>query len=266
MPFCRKCGNQLEEQASFCPKCGTPMNEQATQPYTAQRKSSFPIVPIAVIVGVLFLAFALVILIVGQWSPFGTIVGSGNLVAQNQPFSDFTSVSVSSGFAFVITKSNSFSIKTITNDNIQSYIQISKLSGTLYVGLKPGYSIATSTLRVEISMPNLTRLELSGGSRGNAEGFVSANNFEIHASGGSTGQMHGQANDLTATASGGSQLHLSDFEVRNANVNLSGGSQAEINPSGRIDAELSGGSHLFYSDNPTLGNINASGGATIQRR
>jgi len=78
--------------------------------------------------------------------------------------------------------------------------------------------------------------------------------------------MQGQANDITVNASGGSQLNLSNFASRNANVNLSGGSTAQIDSSGRIDANLSGGSNLFYSGNPILGNINVSGGATIEKR
>jgi hypothetical protein len=266
MPYCRKCGAQLEEQAGFCPKCGTPVNQQAPQSYRTRRNSPFPIALIAVIAGVLILALVLVPLFLGQWSPLGTIVGSGQVVTQNQPFSDFSSVSFSSGFEFAITQSNSFSVKTTTDENIQNYIQISKSGDTLAVELKPGYSITTSTLSVEISMPRLSRLELSGGAHGNATGFVSTNNFEIDASGGSRVQMQGQASDLTVNASGGSQLSLFNYTVRNANVDLSGGSQAEINPGGRIDANLSGGSHLFYSGNPTLGNINVSGGATIERR
>jgi hypothetical protein len=188
------------------------------------------------------------------------------MVTQSQPFSDFNLVSISSGFEFVITQSNSFSVKTTTDDNIQNYIQISRSGNTLTVELKPGYSITTSTLRIEISMPSLSRLELSGGANGDATGFVSTNNFEIDASGGSRVQMQGQANDITVNASGGSQLNLSNFACRNANVDLSGGSQAQIDTSGGIDANLSGGSHLFYSGSPTLGNINVSGGATIEKR
>jgi ribosomal protein L40E len=266
MPYCRKCGAQLDEQARFCPKCGTPVNQQAPQSYRTKRNKPFPIALIAVIAAVLALGLVLLPLFLGQWSPLGIIVGSGHPVTQNQPFSNFTSVSVSSGFEFAITQSSFFIVKTTTDDNIQKYLQISKSGDTLSVELKPGYSITTSTLSVEISMPTLSRLELSGGSKGNATGFVSTNNFEIDASGGSRVQMQGQANDLTVNVSGGSQLNLSNFAVRNASVDLSGGSQAEIHPRGRIDANLSGGSHLFYSGNPTLGNINISGGATIERR
>jgi len=128
MPYCRKCGTQLDEQTVFCPKCGTPVNQQTPQTYRAKRNSPFPIALIAVVVGVLVLAFVLIPIFLGQWSPFGTIiVGSGHPITQNQQFSGFNSVSVSSGFEFVITQSNSFSVKTTTDDNIQNYIQISRL-------------------------------------------------------------------------------------------------------------------------------------------
>jgi hypothetical protein len=265
MPFCRKCGNQLDEQASFCPRCGTPVSPIAPPAYAARRRT-YPYVPVAVIAGVLFFALILFLAFSFSWIPSGTIVGSGNVVAQDRLFSGFSSIGISSGFAFAITQSSSYTVRTIADDNIQNDIQISQSGGTLSVGLKPAYSVTTSTLRVEISMPSLGRLELSGGAHGSVKGFVSTSNFVVDASGGSKVQMEGQANDLTINGSGGSQLDLSDFAVRNANVNLSGGSTADVDPSGRIDANLSGGSHLYYSDNPALGSINVSGGSTIGRR
>ncbi|UCF58887.1 MAG: zinc-ribbon domain-containing protein [Candidatus Bathyarchaeota archaeon] len=29
MPYCRKCGSELKEDAKFCSKCGTPVSERA---------------------------------------------------------------------------------------------------------------------------------------------------------------------------------------------------------------------------------------------
>ncbi len=239
----------------------------ASSTYATRRRKTNPYVPAAVIGGALLLALILF------WAfsssllhPFGSVVGSGNVVTQNRSFSGFSSVGISSGFQFVITQSNTYNVRTIADDNIQNYIQISQEGSSLSVMLKPGYSITTSTLRVEISMPSLSRLELSGGVRGSVTGFVSANNFVLDSSAGSKVQMEGQANDLTISSSAGSQLDLSEFAVRNAFVNLSGGATADIDASGRIDANLSGGSHLYYSGNPELGRINVSGGATISRR
>ncbi len=73
--------------------------------------------------------------------------------------------------------------------------------------------------------------------------------------------MEGAANVLRINASGGSRLELSDFQVHDTNVNLSGGSKATINLSGKLDADLSGGSHLWYIGNHTMGNIQTSDGS-----
>ncbi len=269
MTFCRKCGNQLDEKASFCSKCGTPVSPMAppTYPtYAARRRRTSWWVPIAVVAGVLLFILILFIAFSGFLTPLGTVVGSGNVVTQDRSFGGFSQVGISSGFEFTVTQSSTYRVRTVADDNIQSYIQITQLGNTLSVGLKPGYGVTTSTLRDEISMPSLSRLELSGGAHGTATGFVSTNNFVVDASGGARVQMAGQANDLTINGSGGSQLDLSDFTVTIAYVNLSGGSTADVDATGTINANLSGGSHLYYSGNPTLGSQNVSGGSTIQRR
>jgi hypothetical protein len=78
--------------------------------------------------------------------------------------------------------------------------------------------------------------------------------------------LDGAANDLRISASSGSHLDLAEFLVHDASVNLSGGSHATINLDGRLDADLSGGSHLFYIGDPTMGDIDTSGGAIISRK
>ncbi len=65
--------------------------------------------------------------------------------------------------------------------------------------------------------------------------------------------------------SGGGQIDLGDFSVGDADVEMSGGGRATVNPSGRLDVDASGGSHVFYVGNPTLGNIDTSGGSSVER-
>jgi len=61
-------------------------------------------------------------------------------------------------------------------------------------------------------------------------------------------------------------LDLTDFPVHNADVELSGGSVATINSDGELDANLGGGSILFYIGEPTLGDIDSSGGSVIRKK
>jgi preprotein translocase subunit SecD len=112
-------------------------------------------------------------------------------------------------------------------------------------------------------MPDLRNLQLSGGSLADAQNFNVPGNLGIDLSGGSRVTMSGQATDLTATGSGGSNFNLEDLQANDASVDLSGGSQCRVNISGRLDAMLSGGSQLHYKGNPTLGEIDSSGGSII---
>jgi len=85
-------------------------------------------------------------------------------------------------------------------------------------------------LRIEIPMPNLHDLQLSGGSlsHGVVKGFYSLHSFVLSLSGSSHIETEGTANDLSICASGGSHLEPSNFPLHNANVILSGGSRATI--------------------------------------
>jgi hypothetical protein len=252
--------------------------------------STLTIVLIILLVVVVVVAAVVAAVLLGFWRPFGHVVGSGNLVTQEFDLSDFTTVNVGSGFEVEITQSSSFSINITADDNMFDYIEVFKTSEKLTIRLKWGYSYESAKARdrpTKITMPTLYELELSGGTPGTIEGFSSSHEFVLELSGGSSligdfttsgdaqftlsGGSHlieleGAANDLHVSASSGSRLELSDFHVNDANVNLSGGSHATINLEGRIDADLSGGSHLAYIGDPTMGNIQTSGGSTVGKK
>ena len=220
---------------------------------------------LAIILIVVIVAGAIVAGTVVWWFwPFrGHVVGSGNLVTEDYNYSDFTGVDVESGFEVEITQSSSYSTNITTDDNMLDYVEVSSPGNKLTISLKWGYSYQDVTLRAKIIMPDLHELEFSGGTIGNVEGFTSSHDFALSLSGGSTISLEGAANDLTISGSGGSLLHLSDFPVHNATVNLSGGSDATINLDGRLAGNLSGGSHLKYVGNPTAVVVNTSGGSTV---
>ena len=71
---------------------------------------------------------------------------------------------------------------------------------------------------------------------------------------------------MTIDASGGSQIDLSAFYVKGANVEASGGSQVTVSASGRLDVDASGGSRVYYLGSPTLGKVEESGGSDVRRK
>ncbi|MCW4029240.1 MAG: DUF2807 domain-containing protein [Candidatus Bathyarchaeota archaeon] len=277
MVYCRKCGTKLEDNMAYCPKCGTAV----AAPYTYENQRDYhrdghrregygapfgialAVVASLVIVGVILIALAVVGLLPGSWAPFGT-VGSGNMTTQEFAVTDFTGVAAGNGFQVIITQGTTYSVKVTTDDNLQQYVDVQKSGDTLRVRMNAiGWS--SNGLKVEIVMPDLSSIDLSGGSTGSASGFNVAHNVNILMSGGSSFTVTGSADSLSTDCSGGSNLHFGDFQVHDAQINFSGGSQGTINLDGTLDANLSGGSHLYYKGNPTLGNINTSSGAGISQ-
>ena len=144
-------------------------------------------------------------------------------------------------------------------------VTVNKTGGKLFIGLKPGnYEDMDMVLRAKITMPELNEVVLSGGSHCTAGEFDSTK-FILSLSGGSHATLRGSTDMLMASGSGGSHLKLANFKVENANVTLSGASHATINMEGTLNADLSGGSHLYYRGNPTMGSIQNTGGSEVSR-
>jgi len=268
--YCSRCGTQNREDAKFCLKCGAALHtEEGRTVERLRRDDSSKLLPIMVILVAVVIISIASFGIIGRWWPLGPVIGSGNLVTLDRSFSDFTVVEAGWGFEVTITKSEAYSVSITTDDNMFDYVQISKSGSTLNINLKPG-TYNRVTLKANIKMPLLRALQLSGGSQCYVKSFnvppYYSGVFTLDLSGGSFTEMEGSANKISIEASGGSRLDLSDFPVHDAYVEFSGGSRGTINIDGRLDADLSGGSQLYYIGEPTLGDIDMSGGSTIGKR
>lgn len=233
------------------------------------------------------------------------VVGSGKLVTRDFDYSDFNKLNVSHAFQVEVTRADSFFVSLTMDDNLFDYLNIRKLGSTLYIGLKTPRSYVSTTQRATITMPDLHGLKLSGASTGDVSGFSSEDtlnldlsgassldieevtagntdfnisgasklsgsmeidygNFEV--SGASSANLDGSADDMKMDVSGTSTMRLDDFTVENANIILSDASTATVNASGRIDAEISGASNLYYIGSPTLGRLDVSGASNIRQK
>ena len=234
-----------------------------------------------------------------------TVIGSGNLQTLEMDFSDFTDIEVGYTFDVDISRADSYLVQIHVDDNLLDYLDVNKSGNTLHIGLKPNQSYANITSEATINLPDLHRLSLSGASKAYVGDFSFSHSMDFDLSGAShmdissmeTGDTHfelsgashasgsiemadgrfnlsgassvdleGSGDDVSIEASGASRVELADLPVTDATVNLSGASRATINSSGRLDCDLSGASTLSYIGNPTIGNINTSGGSTIRQK
>ena len=167
------------------------------------------------------------------------------------------------------------------------------------------FTIGAKTLKAEITMPAIDELRLSGASRGTITGFRSTSDFdadvsgaskleivdcqvgnadievsgaskisgnvtaadiEFEVSGASTAELSGTADDMALDVSGASKANMADFLVRDADVEVSGASEATVNVKGKLDIELSGASRLYFYGNPNIGRQDVSGASTIKHK
>ena len=210
----------------------------------------------------------------------------GNLKTEEMIFSDFTAVEVGWAFELTVTQSSSYSVIISADEKIFDNIEVTQTGNTLIINHKSGIDFSALPRKAEISMPDINKLILSGATRGTAEGFSNSNTFilglsgasslemtninvgnvEIILSGASTITTSGTAHNLSSSVSGASRLDLSNFPVNDADVNVSGASRATINLDGILDYDVSGASTLEYIGNPTMGVITTSGASTVKQK
>lgn len=232
------------------------------------------------------------------------VVGSGNLTTQELDLADFTKIEISHVFQARVTRSDSFSVSLTVDDNVLEYVTVRRSGSTLFVYLESGCTYIRTTKIIEITMPSLDRMSLSGASQGEVSGFRSSTSLELEASGASSFDiddvkagdttfevsgasyilgdieiadgvfnvsgasavdLEGYAGDVSIVASGASRVDLADFLLSSATISVSGASGATINASDGIEGNVSGASVLTYIGNPAL-DINKSGDSTINQR
>lgn len=230
-----------------------------------------------------------------------TVTGSGKPETRDFTLTGFSGIQAAAAFVVQVNHADSYKVQVTADNNLWDVLDIRVSGNTLHLQTKSGASVHNSKLSAVVTMPSLKALDLSGATRTNAAGFVSGDDlnttisgssaltlddskfgstaFDISGagqvsgsttlvkskftvSGGGTVDLKGSGDSASVEASGGSRVTLNQFELQTVSVNLSGGSQARVNSKNINAAELSGGSHFFYVDSPTLGNIQTTGGSS----
>ncbi len=148
-----------------------------------------------------------------------------------------------------------------------SGLRLSGASQATVRGFKSSSELAidlsgASSLGVESVQAGNLKLDISGSSHMN--GNLSAADIALAISGASGATISGSARNLALTASGATRTDLLGISLQDANVHLSGASEARINLKGRLDIVLADASIFYFQGNPTVGNTTVSGASTIK--
>jgi hypothetical protein len=259
--------------------------------------------PTAVRLSCVVLAACFVSLAWACAGPGAFVSGSGTPATKDYDYTGFARLDVSNAFSVDVTRGQAFRVSVTVDDNLTQFLEVRLDGNTLRVALQSGNSYTGTHLKATLTLPELTYVNLSGAADVRLHGFdsdrplelrlsgastldlgtlragdatlqlsgaarvtgtatVAAGDFQL--SGGSRASLRGSAGSVSFDASGGSNLDLAGLTVGTLKAQMSGGSDASVKVTGRLDAELSGGARLEYSGSPTMGNIHTSGGAEVR--
>lgn len=195
----------------------------------------------------------------------------------------FTRVVAGSAMRLHITKGNTYSIRA---EGCRRDI------GDLRLQLKPGQAleidfdenrVRRDEVRIDITLPHLLSVSLSGASRAQVDGFANntsilrmmlsgassavldgtAGQTQVELSGASRLQASGQTTKIFGNISGGSELRALEVAATEVDLTTSGGSTAFVHAGQILRAEASGGSRVVYRGAPQVKEIVTSGGGQV---
>ena len=209
-------------------------------------------------------------------------------VTKTYGFKDFVSIDVNSGMYLNVTQGNTYSIEIKADEKDFKDLRVEKSGEKLKIYFNRSFLSFSfkrhNRVEINIKMPSLKELDLSGGVHGkidmnNAaksfsadmsggaylEGNLICGNAHFDISGGSKVNLKGKGNNLKLEGSGGSKFTLKDFSVNNVDADLSGGSHAAITMNGTLNTDQNGGSRIVYYGKMTLGHTDFSGGSGVSK-
>jgi hypothetical protein len=172
---------------------------------------------------------------------------------------------------------------TVTmDDNLTDRVDATVSGNELHLGIKPGMSVRNATLRADVTVGRLDRLEASGASHATLDahvtspslrlvvegasqitGPVGVDRLEASESGASVLTLSGRAGSLHLNSVGSSRLLGAELAVADLDAVLSGASQATVAVSDTLAVTADGASVLRYRGNPSITRQETSGAPSI---
>lgn len=213
------------------------------------------------------------------------VVPSGNITSVEKTIGDFNALDISDLFnVFVTFSETDEGVVVEANDNLQSYIYVSKNGSTLNVELDDDLNIRKSgaTLNIYITIHDLVNVEGSGAvdislqnervgdelhiSLGGASSFsgnIQASRLTADLDGNSNINLSGRSDVLVFDANGASDMEGYDFETDKLEADMNGASNIHVTVNEKMDIRANGASYVYYKGNGIINSQNLNGASQI---
>lgn len=208
----------------------------------------------------------------------------GPKVEERRNVGNFSALKVTSGIDLTLVQGNRVEVIIITSEDMLEHVNAEVVNDELRLSVDGSWFNRTG-VEARITVTTLESIDVSAGSDVESENLLrfgdirieassgsdlklnmEASEVELRTSSGSDASLTGSARRLYAKASSGSDINASDFEVENAVLELSSGSDVKAWVTGSLEVDASSGSDVYYKGDPELLNIDTSGGSDVHKR
>lgn len=190
-------------------------------------------------------------------------------VTRAYPLDNFSQLTMESGLRVDVQAGNTFSVAVRGNEEDVNDLVLTVRQGVLYAQYKNSRRRNRYDTFVTITMPTIQAVNFSGAVKATITGFLHLNELSVELSGASktdykgnvnlvksilsgasTLTMTGEGKKLVSELSGASQLEAYDYPADEADLDVSGASEARIRINDMLKVKASGASKVRYRGNP----------------
>jgi Putative auto-transporter adhesin, head GIN domain len=224
-----------------------------------------------VLVGILaFLLGGLTVALLYRLDVFGSSSnsssdGSGVPATQTREVAPFSSVELAGGNNVVIRVGERRSVVVKADDNLMNRVTTDVKSGALVIGNTPGSLRAKSPMSVEVNVPSLNALALTGSGNIMVSG-IKTESLTVTLSGSGNLFGSGTATSLDITVSGSGNARFTQLDANNVHAVLSGSGVIFVTATKSLDASVPGSGTIMYAGNPQDVTKSVTGSGAITGR
>jgi len=188
--------------------------------------------------------------------------GSGIAASQRRQVPRFAGVELAGSNTVVLRVGDRQSVVVHADDNLLGRVTTEVRDGRLVIGNTPGSFTTKAPMRVEIRVPSIGLLALSGSGAVVATG-IRGPALKVTLTGSGTLRASGTVDRLDATLTGSGDVELLQLVAADAHAVVSGSGRILVTATRRLDASVLGSGTILYGGKPARLTTSVTGSGVI---
>lgn len=218
-----------------------------------------------------FIHTIFILFLAGLTACENAFIGPYEETRQSYALTGFDRLDMGSAFRINVQQGSAFSIEAKGNQRDVEDLDIYTRNGTLFAKYRNPLRARRYSMNIDITMPTLKSIDFSGASKSTVTGFsnvqeldivlsgaskstveVTASRINIDLSGASDLLLKGNGGTIRGELSGASKVEAYEYPVEEADLDISGASNAYLRVNKNLTVKASGASDVRYRGAPVV--------------